>query len=246
MNYYYENGNLLKIEESETTCYFENGKPTDINPANIEVKNEGEQLPRMTLWEFEKWIDIIHPTKAQERNNLKVIENISVKLRELQPKGELLKLDDGLCKILDDLKIKKNRLPIEYYKSLISSIKQVKKHISVQMQIFENENTVCPPGLNDNSTDEEFNIDAILKSMFKSIDPIELKKLKNNLSGEDKYLSLIYIGRKGKMENELKELKKAGIAKGDIKRVFSKYVRWQKDNCSLPKNLESGNLDKHI
>jgi len=88
--------------------------------------------------------------------------------------------------------------------------------------------------------------DEILKKMFPWINSIEMETLKNNLRGKNAYIPLVYIGRKGKMEGELKKLKNAGIDKSDILRVFSSNVRWQKNNCSPALKLESEKLNKKI
>ena len=110
------------------------------------------------------------------------------------------------------------------------------------------ETKVCPTELKEQGTDEEFNIDGILKDMFKGgINAEQLGVLKNNLRGESKYVRLVYIGTKANLWKDTVNLRQANIERKDIARVFSECVKWKKSHSSsINKDLKYDELYSKI
>lgn len=249
MNYFYENGELVKMEASDTNKFFENGILTEVNPAKIE--NDNEVRLKVTMMESipifkESYFKECFQMENVRENKIEFIKSIAKLSGEAKTKGEQLKfsaiahtMHGDLLNYKRDL-VKRTAFTIfdesfDYpaiYEVLIDKVEQLEKVIDANIKVIDYENTVCPTGLNDNSTNEE-DIDGILKDMFKGgINAEQLGLLKNNLRGESKYVRLVYIGTKANLWKDTVNLRQANIERKDIARVFSECVKWKKSHSS--------------
>ena len=90
-------------------------------------------------------------------------------------------------------------------------------------------------------------VDDLLNAMF-NLNDIELETLKKNLAGESESnpIHLIYVGRIGALYEMLQNLRKAGIGRNEILRVFTKCVRWKRSHTSPSEELTRERLYKKI
>ncbi len=96
----------------------------------------------------------------------------------------------------------------------------------------------------DKIEEDSNSVDDILKEIFNNnIHDIQLEILKKNLAGENKPLVLTYVGPIGKLRELLKKLKRPGIVKQDVKRVFTTNVRFKQNHHSQAEELTIEKLD---
>jgi hypothetical protein len=74
----------------------------------------------------------------------------------------------------------------------------------------------------------------------------ELTTLKDNLSGNYKYIGLTYTGKKEALWNYLSKLLTAGIDRNIIAKVFSEYCKWKSSQISESKTLTYDEIYKKI
>ncbi len=133
-------------------------------------------------------------------------------------------------------------------KDLIENIKKA----ATQYLVWINEATKNKSNqikINDidmNKEELDRKVENILKEIFPRITDAELTTLKGNLNGETKYLSLIYVGKIGNLYDKLNTLKRWGIGRQEILRVFENYIRWEKNEYSTSKELTFDGLNHKV
>jgi len=92
----------------------------------------------------------------------------------------------------------------------------------------------------------ENNINLLLLEIFPTAHPDQIQTLIENLTGEDKYVSLFYKGQKKSLWFKLGKLRDFDISRAEIARVFSKYVKWQQYPTSSPKDISYEEINRKM